>query len=342
MDVLADVIELFRLRSHFFGRWELTAPWGFEVEGKTGFLSVYRGSCWLEGEGKKQIPLAGGDFVFLSAGQRHTFRSSPDVPVRPITEQICEAACEEGSTFSFGGGGALTSLAAGSFHFEAPESDMLVDLLPPMIHIQGTGGESTQWLQSTLQFIAAESIQDKPGASAIISRLLEVLFVQALRTHITGICPPHKVGWLPALADPQIASALRRMHSEPGVDWTVPKLAREASMSRSAFAARFKSLVGAGPLEHLTQWRMLLAAKMLRNEPAKRLLAVASAVGYESESAFSKAFRREMHISPGEYRRKHLNVDVKQTSSPAEITLPAAAGRPPVQNMSTPRRRRRV
>jgi transcriptional regulator GlxA family with amidase domain len=175
-----------------------------------------------------------------------------------------------------------------------------------MLCLSGAGEPSGQWLQATLQLLAAETSEEQPGSPAVVRRLMEVLFVQAVRTCIEDDRADCQVSWLRALADPRIASALRLMHARPEHGWTVPKLAREVSLSRSAFAAKFKALVGTGPLEHLTKWRMLRAASLLRMDRGRKLAAVAAAIGYDSDTAFSKAFRREMGVSPGEYRRRHL------------------------------------
>jgi transcriptional regulator GlxA family with amidase domain len=155
-----------------------------------------------------------------------------------------------------------------------------------------------------LQFIAAETTQDLPGSTAIVDRLAEVLFVQAMRSRIQSSLLSEGPSWLRALGDPRIGEALRLMHLEPGRAWTVPSLASRVSMSRSAFAARFRAHVGETPLEHLTQWRMVRAARLMRERPPMKLAAIAAAVGYESESSFGKVFRRVR-----QYRRRHERVD---------------------------------
>lgn len=308
MDVLTEAMSLIRTRGQIYGRLEFVAPWGFTFPGEKGIcLMVTRGSCFLGVDGKTPtIPLVDGDFVFLAAPQSYTLCSDPDLPVRPMQEEISPAKFRQQRSIQFRGSdkGLLTSLIAGCFAFATPESEWLASHLPPLIHVSAASAHSPHWFQSTLQFIDTEIAQRLPGSDTIVDRLAEVLFVQAVRTRITSPYRDENPSWLRALADSQIAEALGRMHSEPGHPWTVPELARVASMSRSAFAARFRELVGSTPLEHLTQWRMVRAAGMIREGHTVKMAAVASAVGYESEAAFGKVFRRVVGVSPGKYRHQ--------------------------------------
>lgn len=196
--------------------------------------------------------------------------------------------------------------------------DVLADImLLSIIHLQASENHATPWFQSTLQFIASETSQSLPGGTAIVDRLAEVLFIQAMRTRMDSSYSSANPCWLRALTDPQIGEALRQMHAEPGRPWTVAGLARSVSMSRSAFAERFRELVGETPLDHLTQWRMARAANMMRANRPMKLAAIAAAVGYESESSFGKAFRRVMGKSPGKYGR--LKREAKQGSNSGDF-----------------------
>jgi len=185
-----------------------------------------------------------------------------------------------------------------------PESKLLIKHLAPVISLRASDQSASPWFQSTLHFIAAETSADLPGAPAIVDRLAEVLFIQAMRACIQATYPPGNPNWLRALSDKQIGEALRLMHAEPSRTWTVVELARSVAMSRSAFAERFKELVGETPLDHLTQWRMVRAAGIMLSAKTKRFAEIASTVGYDSESSFGKAFRRVMGVSPGHYRRE--------------------------------------
>lgn len=309
MDPLSETVDRLRTKGQLYGRLDFAAPWGFRFPGDKGIcLMVTRGSCYLGvDEQEPLMPLVGGDFVFLSAPSTYSLRSSPEVPVRAIEEVTSEEAFRRSRLITYGAEtGIRTSLIAGCFRFATPESEWLAGYLPPVIHVSTPGAHSPHWFQSTLQFVEAEIVQDLPGATAVVDRLAEVLFVHALRARIASPPANASPSWLRALADPQIGAALRLMHTQPGRAWTVPDLARGVSMSRSAFAARFKELVGTTPLDHLTQWRMVRAAGMMREGRPLKVAAVASAVGYESESAFSKVFRRVIGVTPARYRRGHL------------------------------------
>lgn len=324
MDVLAEVMSLLRTKGQLYGRVELSAPFGLEFPGGKGIcLIVTRGSCFLGVDQRPLVPLVGGDFVFLPAPKTYSLRSSPEMRVRSVLEVTTEAAFHRSRLITHGGGGTPASVVAGCFTFASPESQLLVKHLPPIIHLPAAGPHATHWFQSTLQFIAAETAQGLPGSAAIVDRLAEVLFVQAMRSRIQSSDLAGSPSWLRALGDPQIGEALRQMHAEPGRGWTVPDLARGVSMSRSAFAARFRELVGETPLDHLTQWRMVRAASMMREARPMKVAAIASAVGYESESSFGKVFRRVMGISPGKYRLNHRPERAADACRPEQRDRPA-------------------
>jgi AraC-like DNA-binding protein len=306
MDDLTEVMSLLRTSGHLYGRLELSAPFAFEFPGYKGIcLIVVRGSCFLGADQEPLLPLAAGDFVLLPNPQSYSLRSHPKLALRSVLELCSEEEFRQTRLISFDGGeGAFTSVIAGCFAFASPESELLVKHLPPVIHLQASGKHAPPWFQSTIQFIAAETSQNLPGAGAIVDRLADALFTVAMRTRAGNPCQAAHPSWLRALADPQIGEALRRIHAEPGRPWTIAMLAQSVSMSRSSFAERFRELVGETPLDHLTQWRMVRAANMmLANRPMK-VAAIASAVGYESESSFGKVFSRVMGMSPGKYRSK--------------------------------------
>jgi AraC-like DNA-binding protein len=306
-DTLSETVNLLRTTGQLYGRLEFTAPWGFDFPGGKGIcLMVTRGSCYLGvGADPRLTPLTGGDFVFLSEPESYSLRSSPDRPTPAMSERVPRDAFEKSRLIAYqGGDGPRTSLIAGCFVFATPESEWLARHLPAVLHVSASGAQSPHWFHSTMQFIETEIIQDQPGSGAVVDRLAEVMFIQAVRTLITSRSAVESASWLRGLADPQIAGALYRMHTEPGRQWTVAELATAVSMSRSAFAARFRRLVGTTPLDHLTEWRMVRAAGLMRQGRLTKLSAVAGAVGYESEGAFAKVFRRVMGTPPGRYRRQ--------------------------------------
>jgi AraC-like DNA-binding protein len=310
MDVLTDVLESIHARVLVLGRFDLTAPWGLEFDdGKKaglGFLVVTRGTAVLEGNEVSPVWLSGGDFVLTRRGAWQTLRDRLDSPVTPVKDALKACPkhqdCQPGGVFRFGGGGALTTVIGGRIEIENLAHNPLLRALPPVIHIQSGQGPAGSWLETTLQFVSSEMASGQPGAVTVVSRLVDVLLVHALRTHLATSQKP-RGNWLRALVDPQIGRALSLIHEHPGAPWTVQSLAERVAMSRSAFSARFSELVEEPPLTYLTRWRMTRAMRMLHASSAS-LAEVAAEVGYDAEAAFSKAFRRWNGIAPGEYRRR--------------------------------------
>jgi AraC-like DNA-binding protein len=204
-------------------------------------------------------------------------------------------------------GGALTSVVAGRFSFDVGHGRPLTDWFPPLILIRG-GQPQMLPLKKTLELLVSEVDASTQGSEMAVQHLANLLLIQALRSH-TETGPEQSSGLLHALADPHIGAALNSMHKRIEHPWTVASLASEAGMSRSAFALRFKELMSESPLEYLTRWRMYRGSDLLR-ESDRKLADVAQAVGYESDGAFHKAFKRVLGIAPGEYRRSMGGVNV--------------------------------
>jgi len=298
MDPLTDVFTSMRVESVVYATLEATAPWGLSFETQYAkFGTVLRGNCWLTVEGEaKAVPLTGGDCYLLPRGNKFTLRDHPRTRAHNFAEILMR---HEGGTIHYGGGGAPTTIVGGKFTFDGDSSRPLTDLLPPVIHIRGDAPHAAA-LRTTIQLLASEITSPGPGSSVIVSRLADTLFVLAIRAHIVSEgCS--KIGWLRALSDPPIGAALRSMHGKIAHSWTVASLASAAGMSRSAFALRFKDLVGEAPLEYLTRWRMHQAGRLLQ-DGNRKLFEIANLVGYESDGAFNKAFKRIFRMTPGEYR----------------------------------------
>ncbi|PTL79865.1 AraC family transcriptional regulator [Vitiosangium sp. GDMCC 1.1324] len=314
MDVLADTLSSIRLRSMINGRMEMSAPWGMRVDARTVgmFYVVSRGSCVLELQGKQHM-LAAGDFVFILGGVPYALKDSPRTRPVAASEIYANRGGRCGGVIRYGGAGAPTTIVCGRFVFEGTTLSPLVASLPPILHVKGDGGIATRWLESTMQFVASEMEAEQPGYETVANRLGDVLLVQALRTYVASL-PVEQGGWLRALVDPQLGVVLQRIHERPQEPWTVESLARTAGMSRSVFAARFKSLVGEGPLTYLTRWRMHKAMQLM-TEGAESASAIAQAVGYETDSAFVKAFKRHVGETPGSFRRR-----LKEREAPSAST----------------------
>ena len=265
------------------------------------FHIVVRGSCWLRMPGlRAPIPLHGGDLVAFPRGDPHALLDSPASAARPAEEIIRGQSLAHYGPVTYGGDGLPATVLCGYFEIDREHPHPLVSALPSLIHIRGTDSEDFAWLKTTIQFMIQETRTARPGADAVVNRLAEVLFVQMVRAYIvqTGTPP----GMLAAIADKPIGSALQLMHQSPQEPWSLESLSRRVGMSRSAFAARFNQLVGQTPMHYLTFWRMQKARELLRESPLSTA-AIAGQVGYQSEAAFSKVFKKTVGAGPGRYRR---------------------------------------
>ena len=304
-DVLTTVMDAVRLRSRVFCRSELKAPWGMALKRSdyAHFHVIERGGAWLRVEGQEPVALAGGDMVVVPHGTGHTLTDSLATKARPLAEMAGRRASEGGCVVMRGGGeGAETRLVCGSFRFERREAHPLVELLPPLIHLRPAETPAAEWLEATLRFLAWETREAKPGTETIVSRLTDVIFVLVLRAFIESL-PEGRGGWMGALRERHVGAALAHIHRSPERDWTNASLAEAVGMSRSRFAARFTALVGEPPLTYLSRWRLETAASLLQ-DGVLGLGEIAARVGYESEAAFSKAFRRRFGTPPGAFRRR--------------------------------------
>jgi AraC-like DNA-binding protein len=303
-DVLTSVMDAVRLRGQVFCRSELRAPWGMALmrSDYAHFHVIERGGAWLRIGGRPAVALAAGDLVVVPHGAGHTLTDSLASKARPLSEMAGRGSSEGGCLVMRGGGeGAETRLVCGSFRFERKDAHPLVELLPPLIHLRPAEAPAAEWLEATLRFLAWETRQARPGTETIVSRLTDVVFVQVLRAWIEAL-PEGQGGWMGALRDRQVGAALALVHRSPERDFTIASLAAAVGMSRSRFAARFTALVGEPPLAYVARWRLETAAGLLR-ESSLSLGEVAERVGYDSEAAFSKAFRRRFGAPPGAYRR---------------------------------------
>jgi AraC-like DNA-binding protein len=319
LDPITDIFRTMRVTAFGQHRLEATAPWGLIQENQTEervtpsgrktsptdvahFAMVSRGNCWLSVEGiPEPIPLTGGDCFLLAQGTSIVLRDSPQT--RPSWSFSEIGAKANGNVVHHGGGGAPTTIVCGSMSFDRASLKPITQLLPSFILVKTDQGR-TLALHNTMQALASEMAEQAPGSEVVATRLAEVLFIQVLRAHIASE-PDRNKGWLRAVFDPQIGTALSAFHDSVKTPWTVESLAEAAGMSRSAFAARFKELLGQTPLEYVTEWRMQKAMQLLQQRD-KKLIDVARSVGYESDAAFSKAFKRVVGANPGEYLKRGI------------------------------------
>ncbi|MFG3341453.1 AraC family transcriptional regulator [Glycomyces sp. NPDC048151] len=293
MDILSDTIAATRVGRPGFGLTIRDAPWGRSyprVPG-AGFHMVVQGSCWLIPQRSEPVPLSVGDVVLLYGNQGHGLADSPGTPLNEIAGP--------GEPELVEGPGPRTTLLCGVYEFERDWSHPMLDALPEVVHVPARLGRHPR-LRATVDLLTAELEERGPGTDAAAPALLDVLLVHILRAWLAE--QEDDTGWAAALRDTGLAATLGAVHDAPGRPWTVASLAAHAGMSRAAFARRFTAGVGEPPLAYVTRWRMITAARRLREGDAP-LAAIAKEVGYSSEYAFAKAFKKAHGTAPGRYRR---------------------------------------
>ena len=302
MDVLSDVLENLRLRSRVMAQTDLVAPWGIRAEPSHDFAFhiVSRGRCWFEVDGREPTWVASGDVLVLAPGRGHTLRDDPASPARPLEELVASGAFAR-APISPAPDPRATHLVCGRFQIDSLGGEVLRSALPTVIHSGDLAADVGPWIAQTLRLLANEAAGAAPGKATVVNRLCDALFVYVLRSHLASAAPGEP-SWLRGLVDPEVARALELMHGDPGRAWTVASLAQAVGMSRSAFAARFQEVVGQSPIKYLAGWRLQRAAALLRREDVG-IAELAARHGYESEAAFSKAFKRGIGVAPGAYRQ---------------------------------------
>jgi AraC-like DNA-binding protein len=299
LDPLSDVLSLLKPRSSISAGLDAGGAWAIRFAAPEGvkFNAVMRGACWVSVEGDPEPHwLEEGDCFLLTRGR--PFILATDLARAPIDAGPIYEAAKDGIATCNGGGDFF--LIGGRFAFAGKHAEVLFESLPPVVHVR-EASEQASVLRWALDQLATELRNRQPGGFLVSEHLAHIMLVQVLRLYLTA---QHGagVGWFYALADRQIGSAVSAMHADPAHRWTLKELAGLAGMSRSTFAQKFRQLVGVSPMEYLTRWRMLVAGDRLRNS-SEKIASIAVSLGYESDSAFSTAFKRVMSCSPRQYQR---------------------------------------
>jgi AraC-like DNA-binding protein len=316
MDALSDVLRAVRLSGAFFFDVHARAPWVAETPlgrsvvnsmfpGSDHLISYHllmEGSCWLEIEGEQPIRMEAGDIVVLPHGDTHVLateigmRKSPQMSLyrRPESGNFMPARIQVGSDT-----GEPAHFVCGFLGCDSRPYNPLLTSLPRMIHVRNQAGGA---LGEYFRFALAES-RERMGGECMLGRISELMFVDVVRRHLEAL-PAEQNNWLAGLRDPYVGRALMALHAHPARDWSLEALAAEAALSRSAFAERFAQFVGQPAMQYLTQWRMQLATNYLRGG-SESVAAIANRVGYESEAAFSRAFKKVLGTPPSEWRALH-------------------------------------
>jgi AraC-like DNA-binding protein len=327
-DVLSDLLRAVRLRGALFYYIEGADPWVAEVPPAADIISaimpgadhmiefhgVAKGSCWAALVGEPPIRMVEGDIILFPQGGPHVMSSAPGLRGGPVDVGVYFAPRPPQLPYSLtygepgvttarldGGGNESATLVCGFLGCDAKPYNPLLAALPRVLHMPGVAAGPASWVAHFLRSAVDESNRKRPGGEAVLERMSEMLFVEVLRRYVDAL-PEGQTGWLAGIRDPGVGRALALLHGRPDQAWTLEQLGEEAGLSRSVLHERFAHFIGQAPMQYLAQWRMQLAAGRLRDTDAK-LIEIALDVGYESEAAFARAFRRVVGVAPGAWRR---------------------------------------
>ena len=306
-DPLGETLYQLRLDGSLYAQSYLSAPWGVEMpvlEGKLMFHIITQGQCWLQVGDKDPVLLRQGSLALVPHGRGHRLFNALGTPVHNLFDLPIQRISERYEELHYGGGGELTHLTCCVMSFDTLTGQQLIKQLPECLHIDSWDDNIDSWLQTTLRFIAQEAKAQKPGGQTILTHLADILVIQAIRRWI-DTTSAGATGWLAALKDKHIGSALAAIHKTPEKNWTVDTLAQEVGLSRSGFSARFSELVGESAKRYLTHWRMQLARSKLQ-ESTIGLGELSEQLGYHSEAAFCRAFKRVIGVSPGSIKKQPM------------------------------------
>jgi len=317
VDVLSDVLRAVRLTGAVYYDFELSDPWVAEAPPSRDIAAtvmpgsqrvieyhvIARGSAWGHAVGHDPIRLREGDFLVFPQGDPHVLSSAPGMRATPTMPVATHPPTPLPLVYELGGGGPERArIVCGFLGCDDRPFNPLLSALPPVIHLSSAAGATPAvgWLGTLLQIAVKESGGARAGGENVLARVSELMFVEVVRRYVESL-PPAQIGWLSGLRDPIVGHALTALHGEPAGSWTVEQLARLVGLSRSVLAERFAAMVGQAPMQYLALWRMQLASRMLRE--GRPVAAVAGAVGYESEAAFSRAFKKLVGQPPAAWKK---------------------------------------
>jgi AraC-like DNA-binding protein len=316
MDAISEVLKVVRVTGAAFFNAEFTAPWGFSSPPTeqiaaalrapgTERLAIYHlvthGAAQIRMKGKPEIALVAGDLVVFPHGDRHVMRNGQPRMLHDMTESLPQLLSGAPRLIRLGGDGSSTRFICGYFGCDRHAARLFLSGLPPVLKVSMRNGVKAGWVENSLRFAMVEAAELRPGSMALLTKLSETLFVEALCRYMEQMSA-ERTGWLAGVRDPMIGKALAAMHSEPARPWTMAELAQEAAASRSVLAERFAHFLGEPPMAYLTNWRLQLGARLLQST-RQTVVQVAASVGYESEASFNRAFKREFGLPPASYRR---------------------------------------
>lgn len=314
MDALSEALRSVRMTGAIFYHAECTSPWGFRVpyvgdvahilapgtERLVSYHLVIEGEAIVRFEGLA-VPVSAGDVLIIPHGDAHTVSNGSPGQFLDSGTTLGKFLAGDLKTMRVDGGGEVTRFVCGYFGCERHADKLFLAGLPLMIRVNVRGDPAGEWLEHSVRHLVTEAGYGRPGQSMLLSKMAEALFIETLRRYMEQL-PPEQTGWLAGARDEVVGSALALMHSKPFHPWSIAELAAEAGASRSVLAERFALYLDESPLAYLTRWRLQLAARLLQTTQ-RTVLQVASEVGYDSEAAFNRAFKREFGAPPGQFRK---------------------------------------
>ncbi len=316
MDVLSTVLKTVKLEGAMFYNAEFSAPWSFRSPPSTSvapYLSreprhvimyhlLTHGRAYANVEDGERIPLSAGDIVVFPHGDPHLMGNGRDVQPRDNGQMIEEILSQGLKVARMGGGGEITKFVCGYLACDPQLSKAFLGGLPPIFKVNIGNDSSGQWLENSIRYSVGQAIGSQTGSEIVVAKLSEALFAETLRRYV-DLLPPGQTGWLAGARDPDVGNALALLHRQPSDPWTIAKLAKRVGVSRSVLAERFRHFLGVPPIAYLTRWRLQLGAQLLAST-SHSVAQIAAEVGYESEPAFNRAFKREFSLPPARFRMK--------------------------------------
>ena len=303
MDLLGDILATLELRSSLYFRAELTAPFSIAVPEDRNVIRFHvanEGPCRIELPSGESADFFAGDLVLVPHGAAHVLSDSPAAKSVPLGNVLEQTGFDGTGPLVFGGGGSRTVIVCGYFAFGQEIMHPVIASLPALVHLQGHGKNHYAWLEQLLAYMEAESKTRADAWVEVARRVAEIIFIYSLREYVR--MHPKPTGALIALSDHRIAKALQAVHADPSADWSVDSLAERASLSKAAFSESFHKMVGVTPMSYVVAWRMHKARALIGRSDSS-IQAIALEVGYESESAFNRVFKKHFGAPPGRFRR---------------------------------------
>ena len=316
MDVLSEVLKVVKLQGALYYNAELSAPWSVQAASARALAHIVapgaehvimyhlltEGRASVRLESGECVRLQAGDIVMIPHGDPHVIENGPPTKTVDSSKQVADVLAQGLKVVRLGGGGEVSKFICGYMACEPRLSQVFLSGLPPLFKINIRGAHSGKWIENSIRFSVNEADASGAGGEAVLAKLSEVLFIETLRMYIEQL-PPEQTGWLAGARDSEVGKTLALMHRNPSRPWTVAALAREAGASRSVLAERFRHYLNEPPMAYLTRWRLQLGAQMLAST-SYSVAQIAAEVGYESEAAFNRAFKREFTAPPARFRNQ--------------------------------------